>query len=236
MLKACLNGPRSQLEHPRLPTSAEQIGLDAHRVQRLGVDAVHIHVKDAAGVDTFEAALTDSAVSAVRHAAPGLPVGVTTGAWILPDASERAVAIQSWAELPDFASVNWHEDGADLVAATLLDRGIAVEGGLWNADGAAAWLASPVRDACFRVLIELPDGLDARQSIDEADRLIDMVGDALVVLHGEGTSCWPALQHAGRLGFATRIGLEDTLTMPDGSFAADNVALVQAAQHLLGGP
>ena len=61
-----------------------------------------------------------------------------------------------------------------------------------------------------------------------------MVGHAAIVLHGEGTSCWPALNDAGRRGLATRIGLEDTLTMPDGSSAADNAALVRAAQELLG--
>jgi hypothetical protein len=55
-----------------------------------------------------------------------------------------------------------------------------------------------------------------------------------VLLHGEGTSCWPALRHAVRLGLDTRIGLEDALTLPDGSPAPDNAALVRAARALLG--
>ncbi len=43
-----------------------------------------------------------------------------------------------------------------------------------------------------------------------------------VLLHGEGTSAWPALLLAGRLGLSTRIGLEDVLVLPDGAQAADN--------------
>jgi uncharacterized protein (DUF849 family) len=212
----------------------EEVAGAAREIQRAGADAVHLHVKDHTGNDTFDASLSDATVRAVRRAAPGLPVGVTTGAWIAPDPAERAAAVQAWGELPDFASVNWHEPGAEVVAATLMERGIDVEAGLWHAEAVAAWLRSPVRDRCLRVLIELPDGLDPEQSVREADKLVAMITNTEILLHGEGSSCWPTLEHAGRLGLATRIGLEDTLTMPDGSLARDNVALVVAARRLLG--
>ena len=233
-LKACLNGPRSPREHPGVPVTPEQIAAAARDVRRAGVDAVHVHVKDDEGVDTFDAARSNATMRAVRQAAPGLPVGVTTGAWIESDPGRRVAAVRAWHELPDFASVNWHEEGADLVADALLERGIAVEAGLWHAEAVSAWLASPARERCLRALIELPDGLDAQQSVRVADTLLGMVGDAEIVLHGEGTSCWPALEEAVRRGLGARIGLEDTLTLPDGSPAADNAALVLAAQELLG--
>jgi uncharacterized protein (DUF849 family) len=92
---------------------------------------------------------------------PGLPVGVTTGAWALPDPDGRVAAVRSWTMLPDFASVNWHEDGAEQVAAALLDCGVGVEAGLWHADAVDAWSVSPLRDRCLRVLLELPDGTPA---------------------------------------------------------------------------
>jgi hypothetical protein len=58
-----------------------------------------------------------------------------------------------------------------------------------------------------------------------------------VLLHGEGSSCWPALRHTARHGLPTRIGLEDTLQLPEGSTAPDNAALVRAAlQHQRAGP
>jgi hypothetical protein len=56
---------------------------------------------------------------------------------------------------------------------------------------------------------------------------------APVLLHGLDESCWPLLEHAGVCGVQTRIGLEDTLTLPDGSTAPDNGALVAAAVRLL---
>jgi len=59
------------------------------------------------------------------------------------------------------------------------------------------------------------------------------ISDVPVLLHGEGTSAWPALLLAGRLGLSTRIGLEDVLVLPDGAPAEDNAALVRAAHELL---
>ncbi|CAM5637057.1 hypothetical protein SGLAM104S_03627 [Streptomyces glaucescens] len=37
-----------------------------------------------------------------------------------------------------------------------------------------------------------------------------------MLLHGEDAGAWPVLRLAGLLGLATRIGLEDTLALPDG--------------------
>jgi uncharacterized protein (DUF849 family) len=155
---------------------------------------------------------------------------VTTGAWALPDPAERVSAVSAWTVLPDFASVNWHEEGADDVASALLHRGVQVEAGLWHLAGVAAWRASLHPDRCLRVLLELPDGLDEAGTGAEAERLLAAVGDGPpVLLHGEGTSCWPALRLALRRGLDTRIGLEDVLHLPDGSPAPDNAALVRAA-------
>jgi uncharacterized protein (DUF849 family) len=54
-----------------------------------------------------------------------------------------------------------------------------------------------------------------------------------VLLHGLDESCWPLLEHAGLRGVQARIGMEDTLLLPDGSTAPDNAALVSAAVALL---
>ena len=140
--------------------------------------------------------------------------------------------------LPDFASVNWHEPGAEALTAALLERGVGVEAGLWLVEAVESWLASSHRADCFRVLVELPDRIDATESRLRADSLLDavaeQVGDQIqVLLHGEGSSCWPALRYAAERGLATRIGLEDTLELPDGSPAADNLALVRAALDII---
>lgn len=200
-----------------------------------GADAIHLHVKDSDGLDTLAADPLADVLRAVRAAAPGLPIGVTTGDWIGPWAERRA-AVFGWQVLPEFASVNWHEEGADEIAAALLDRGVAVEAGLWHDEAVARWAASPYRNRCLRVLLELPDGLDDQATINTADRLLAAVRDrhdsVPVLLHGEGSSCWPALRHADRLGLATRVGLEDTLLLPDGSAASDNETLIRLAVQL----
>ena len=56
---------------------------------------------------------------------------------------------------------------------------------------------------------------------------------APTLLHGLDESCWPLLEHAGVRGVQTRIGMEDTLSLPDGSTAPGNAALVSAAVDLL---
>jgi uncharacterized protein (DUF849 family) len=238
LLKACLNGPRVPAEHPSLPTTAEELARDTAAVVAAGAGAVHLHVKDGAGQDTLAAEPLAVVLTAVRNAAPYVPLGVTTGAWAASSPRDRVTSVHSWHLLPDFASVNWHEAGADAVATALLECGVGVEAGLWHDDAVVAWTRSPVRDRCLRVLLELPDGLDATEAVQTADHMLDGVrratGDAIpVLLHGEGSSCWPGLRHAAARGLAGRIGLEDTLTLPDGSIAPDNAGLVRAALELV---
>ncbi len=241
MLQACLNGARRPGDHPLLPVTPEQLAADAVAVRAAGAGGVHLHPKDAAGADTLAAVELAAALTAVRATVPGLPVGVTTGAWAAPDPATRVAAVRSWTVLPDTASVNWHEDGAEAVAAALLDRGVGVEAGLWHAAAVRAWRASPLRDRCCRVLVELPDGPDAVGAEELAVELAAAVGagpdgwtpgGVPVQLHGEGSSTWPALRCALRWGLDTRIGLEDTLELPDGSPAPGNAALVLAARSL----
>lgn len=209
-----------------------------------GADGVHLHVKDAEGVDTLDRHALAAVLAAVRGAAPDVPVGVTTGAWSVPDPARRLAAVRGWTVLPDFASVSWHEPGAEQVAATLLERGVGVGAGLWHAGAVDAWSRSPSRDRCVRVLLELADGLDQAATVAEAGRLLAMVQEGMdregnaptpmpVLLHGEGSSCWPALRNSAHRGLATRIGLEDVLELPDGSPAPTNVALIEAARTLL---
>ena len=48
----------------------------------------------------------------------------------------------------------------------------------------------------------------------------------------EGPATWPVLRQAVSLGRDIRIGLEDSLLLPDGSQAPSNAALVTAAVRL----
>lgn len=267
LIKACLNGPRRPGDHPALPVTPAELGVAAAAAVAAGAGALHVHPKDGSGADTLDAAAVAATVAAVRAAAPGTPVGITTGAWAAVDPAARRAAVRGWTVLPDFVSVNWHEAGSAELAADLLDRGVGVEAGLWTPEAVRAWLDWPERARCLRVLLEVladappaaaaagqlsnapaavvparhrPDapgpGLDA---VAAAGHLLDALGPdpgVPVLLHGEGAAAWPVLLEAGRRGLDARIGLEDTLVLPDGSPAPDNAALVTAARALLADP
>jgi uncharacterized protein (DUF849 family) len=232
-LKACINGARTPDEHPGLPVTPEQLADAAVAAHKAGAKAVHMHPKTADGVDSLQPDVVGAAVAAVRHAAPGLPLGVTTGAWALPDPEERLLAVQGWSVLPDFASVNWHEAGSEALARHLLSVGLGVEVGLFHAEAAASWARSEIAAHCMRVMVELgPDG-DVATADDLLSEVLAAGSPAPVLLHGFNESCWPLLEHAGARGVQARIGMEDTLTLPDGSTAPGNAELVSAAVELL---
>jgi uncharacterized protein (DUF849 family) len=232
-VKACINGARTPDAHPNLPVTPEQLAAAAVQAHEAGAQAVHLHPKTADGKDSLEPDIVAAAVTAVRAAVPGLPLGVTTGFWALPDADARRRAVQGWTVLPDFASLNWHEPGSPELADVLLDKGLGVEIGLFHLEAAASWAESKMVQHCMRVMIEL----QGHEDVAVADAMLERVhaagSPAPVLLHGLDESCWPLLEHAGVCGVQTRIGMEDTLRLPDGSITPDNAALVSAAVRLL---
>jgi uncharacterized protein (DUF849 family) len=239
IVKVCVNGARGADEHPQLAADTSVLAEEARGAVAAGAAAVHVHPKGLDGQDSLATVAVAAVVEAVRSACPGVPVGVTTGAWAAPNPQQRLAEIRSWSVLPDFASVNWHEDGADAVAQVLLDRGVGVEAGIWHTAGLDAWVASPLRSRCLRVLVELPDIGDVDEVGRRASSLVSAVGryepHVPVLLHGEGASAWPALRLAIELGLDTRIGLEDTLVLPDGRVASGNAELVEVAWALIRG-
>lgn len=232
-LQAAINGARTPDEHPMLPVGPAQLAAAAVDAVRAGAQAVHLHPKTPDGLDSLQPETVAAAVIAVRTVLPDIPLGVTTGYWALPDTRQRLAVIESWQVLPDFASVNWHEPGSPELAELLLSKGIGVEAGIFHAEAAAAWAASDVAMRCVRVMVELGEEAD----VTLADQLLDQVraadSPAPILLHGLDASCWPLLQHAGARGVQTRIGMEDTLALPDGAPAPGNAELVAAALQML---
>jgi len=144
--------------------------------------------------------------------------------------------VDGWAALPepqrpDFASANVNEPGFAQLVSALRGAGIAVEAGAWSVADAEA-LAGAGTGGWERILVEVI-GEPAARAVPVADAILarlDAVGvTGQRLLHGEGATCWPLVAHAGRLGLATRIGLEDTTMGPDGGPVTDNAALVQLA-------
>jgi uncharacterized protein (DUF849 family) len=136
--------------------------------------------------------------------------------------------------LPDFASVNVHEEGAIELIKLLLDREVGVEAGIWNGRAAQTLQGSGLVHKCLRVLIEpAADGGDARKNVDDIEAALGQAAAPSRLLHGLDASAWEFLTLAAERGYDTRTGLEDTLRLPDGSVAANNAALVVAALRIV---
>ncbi|MFG1672095.1 3-keto-5-aminohexanoate cleavage protein [Streptomyces sp. Y7] len=228
MIQVCLNGARGAGDGAVVPLSPEALADSAAEAVASGATDIHVHPKTPCGQDSLSPRVLAPVLEAIR-ARVSVPVGVTTGAWAEPDPAVRLERVRSWTVLPDHASVNWHEEGAEELAAALMERGVGVEAGIWSGtDGAARFAASPLGPRVLRVLAEVTD-TSARTAEATAQALLTDLGPAFgrpVLLHGEEGSAWPVLRLAGRLGLATRVGLEDTLTLPDGERARSNAQLV----------
>ncbi|CAL9610166.1 3-keto-5-aminohexanoate cleavage protein [Streptomyces sp. Tu 3180] len=240
-MQVCLNGSRSAADGAGVPLSPEAMAESAAEAVAAGATDVHVHPRTPCGRETLSPRVLARTLEAIRARLPvPVPVGVTTGAWTEPDPAARLERVRGWAGLPeppDHASVNWHEPGAEEVAGALLELGIGVEAGIWSGtDGAARFAASPLAPGVSRVLAEVTDP-DAASAERSAHALLSELGSAHglpVLLHGEEGGTWPVLRLAGRLGLATRIGLEDTLFLPDGRAAGSNALLVAEAVGIHG--
>ncbi|WP_116209430.1 3-keto-5-aminohexanoate cleavage protein [Streptomyces olivoreticuli] len=236
MLQVCLNGAGNRAQCAHLPVTPQQLAAAARDAVAAGAQDIHLHPKDHDGEDTLESTAVAAALTAVRAAVPGIPLGVTTGAWATPDPEARAAQVRSWTVLPDHASVNWHEDGATEVATTLLDQGIGIEAGIFSGTPAAQhFLNWPESHRVLRVLAEITD-TGPQTAIHTAADLLDELRPATtspVLLHGADDAAWPILQLAASRRLDTRIGLEDTLRLPNGTPAKTNADLVRAADKII---
>ncbi|MFK4103731.1 3-keto-5-aminohexanoate cleavage protein [Streptomyces sp. NPDC019531] len=234
MVQVCLNGPRGAADGAAVPLTPSAMAESAAEAVAAGATDIHVHPKTPCGQDSLSPRVVAATLEAIR-ARVSVPVGVTTGAWAEPHPAARSARIRGWTVLPDHASVNWHEPGAEEVAAALLDLGVGVEAGIWSGtDAAARFAVSPLGPKVLRVLAEVTD-TDAPEA--SAHSLLAELGPAHgrpVLLHGEDGGAWPVLRLAGRLGLATRVGLEDTLFLPDGRRAVSNAQLVAGASAQYG--
>ncbi|MER3443411.1 MAG: hypothetical protein C4333_04535 [Meiothermus sp.] len=105
----------------------------------------------------------------------------------------------------------------------------SVEAGLASAEDARR-LAKADGLPLVRLLLE-PKEQDleaAHAAVDAMLTVLEPLHPTLPrLLHGLDHTTWPLLERSLALGYEVRIGLEDTLTLPDGNPTPDNVALVE---------
>jgi len=232
LLKAAINGARASGSHPALPVTPESCARAAASSVAAGAGAIHLHVRGPDGAQSLGDAAVAATLAAVRRAVPGIPVGVSTLLSITGDAPLRRELVEAWSVLPDFASVNFNEEGSVELAELLLASGVGVEAGLFDLAAARACVASGLAPRCLRLMLEPRSGAlaDVLGRVDLMEEALDGGGgDRPRLLHGSRELAWALIDEAARRGHQTRAGLEDTFALPDGSAARDNAEIVAEA-------
>jgi len=227
---AALNGGRTPADHPAMPLSPAQLGAAAAESVRAGAGAVHFHVRGADGRESLAAAAVAGAATEVRRL--GVPFGISTGAWIISDPALRMAAVREWTVLPDFVSINFDEEGAAELASYFLGSDVALEAGVANPFAAERLVRSGLGNRCLRIMFEPRERIaaEAMATVARTEAVLDAAAvRAPRLLHGLDATAWPLVDAAGARGYSTRIGFEDTLTLPDGTVARGNGELVRAA-------
>ena len=232
LIKAAINGGRSKDDNPSVPVSPDEQAAAAAECLKAGANAVHLHVRSASGTESLYPEDVARTLRAVLGVCPQKQIGVSTGAWILPDTARRLEAVRAWEVLPGFASVNFGEEGAAEVARILLSKKVEVEAGLCDANATEVFVKSRLVDECFRVLLE-PQEQEmehALRTVSEIESVLDSAtGQLPRLLHGTELTAWPMMKEAISRGYGVRIGFEDTLAMPDGRVARNNLELLAEA-------
>ena len=237
LVQACLNGSRTDAEHPAVPRTPAAIAEAARASVQAGAGVVHVHAYDEHGAETLAAEPCAAVLREIRRLCPGVPISLTTSADIEADPEARHALVASWTELPELVTANQGEPGIVALCELLLGRGVGIEAGLLTAADAHAFVASGLAERCRRVLMEPLDAEPAAAVAHaaEMERIVLAAGITLEqVHHGDDLASWAVMRRAYERGHGTRAGIEDMTVLPDGSLAPGNAALVRAAIALQG--
>ena len=237
---------RTRADHPHLPITPEEIAREARACLDAGAAMLHLHVRDARGAHTLEAAAYRAAIAAVGAACgDGLVIQVTTEATgrftpaeqmacvrelrpeavslaireLVPDASHEAEAARflAWCRRERIETQYILYDVADLERLDdLSGRGVIPER----------------RPSRLYVLGRYAP----RRPADPAELLPILARDggreAPWTVCAFGPRELACVTTAAALGGHVRVGFENNLHLPDGSLAGSNAALVAGVVNL----
>lgn len=235
LIEVALNGNRSRKEHAGVPQSPTELATAARDAVAAGAGAIHFHVYGPNGTESLEPADVKAAVEAVRAAVPGTPFGISTGAWIIRDPAKRLETAMKWDLLFPYVSINFSEEGARDLGRWMVSQGIHIEAGMGTEAAAKLFTQAGFANLCVRAMFE-PEGQNLQEALEVVDKMDAQLTRVWIetprMLHGYNATAWDMVREAKKRGWQTRIGLEDTLTLPDGRPAKDNAELVAAAKKI----
>ncbi|WP_411970958.1 3-keto-5-aminohexanoate cleavage protein [Mesorhizobium sp. BR1-1-2] len=240
---------RTKADHPALPMTADELAETARQCLAAGAAAIHVHVRDASGRHTLDAALYRDAIAAIRERTQGvMAIQITTEAVGLYSPREQMDLVR--ALHPVSVSIGLREIISDGEAeparffAWAGREGIAVQHILYDRADLDRFidlrrrgiLTEPTTPRLLFVLGRYaadqesrPEDLDVFLEGLDAHGLEGAVWSVCAFGRGETLALTAAIAAGGHV----RVGFENSLWHADGSLARDNAervaAIVEAA-------
>lgn len=236
LLKIALNGARPKSQNEFLPHSLDEIENEVRLIYENGYKVFHIHCYDKNGNESLKPEDVNNLVSRVKNISPDIQLGISSGDWIEPDLNKRIAYIKQWERVPDFASLNMIEDDAIKIANELISKGVMIEAGLNEKKAAEIFVNSGLDNNCIRILIEPEEEnfTGAIRTVEEIESVLDKNNITIKrLLHGFNIVSWDILREAKKRGYDSRIGMEDTIYLEDGTNVKSNLELINYARKIL---
>lgn len=200
-----------------------------------GAESIHFHPRDENGNETLKGKFVDNQIGELRKKLNKVLIGISIGEWIEPNLDKRLEQINSWKNIPDFVSINYDENGFAKVTELITKKGIKIEIGLSSLKSAENFTKSHLKGEFLRILIE-PQEQILKSAIATINNIENHINKCEInlpfLLHGIDKTCWEILTLAFEKKQQKRIGFEDTLTLPNGKYAASNIKLLEQAKRI----
>jgi uncharacterized protein (DUF849 family) len=234
-LQVSLNGSRTKQDHPAVPVTPSEIAGDVEKVFAAGARSVHLHARNEEGRESLQPEAVAATLTAIRQVCPNMELALSTAENIEGDPERRLTLIESWSVFPDTLCVNLSEEGIDEVIALAHERHIGLEAGLFTPEDVERFkFLNHIQ--WKRVLLE-PLSTNPEEAEIQLNALRTAFGEPWLdiphVIHGMDDATYPMLRIAAQATQASRIGFEDTVTLPDGSPALGNTNLFLTALALM---
>jgi len=246
LIMAAPNGARrTKADHPALPMTIDETVEAAQACHAAGAEALHLHVRDGAGLHSLDPALYREALDELARTVPALRVQITTESADRYSVDEQFDCLRQ--VRPDWASISLREiarapDLAPRVYAACADLGIEVQHILFDTGDIRTFAEWRTRGVIGigqdRVLLVLGDyaSRTGAAPADLAPLLAALPPVSRWMVCAFGPREHACLVEAAIMGGDCRVGFENGLEDGQGRPWADNAASVASLRASLAEP